>query len=98
MARTITTTKRKRGIFGTIVWWLFLAFNALMAFWMFGLWSTVGQQNDLTDGSAESAGAVIGGTLASGMILTIWIIGALILGLIVALTRGKTVTVQETVD
>ncbi|RVP80427.1 hypothetical protein [Sinorhizobium meliloti] len=35
MAKVIKTTKRKRGVFGTIVWWLFLAFNGLMALWVF---------------------------------------------------------------
>lgn len=98
MATIVRTEKRKRGIFGMLVWWVFLAFNAIMAALCFMTIKgavDVGQQ---TTDAAHQAGAAIGGTLATGLMLTIWLVGSLILGLIVALTRGKTVTTERVVD
>ncbi|RVL02490.1 hypothetical protein [Sinorhizobium meliloti] len=97
MAKVIKTTKRKRGVFGTIVWWLFLAFNGLMALWVFWAIKMAAQHAQATTDAAVQAGSVIGGTIATGLLVSLWLFGSLILGLIVALTRGKTVTVEETV-
>lgn len=98
MATIVRTEVRKRGIFGTIMWWLFLAYNAIM-----GLAFVAGMKGatDFTAkavGQAERAGAAIGTVFGAGMVLTVWLIGALILGLVVALTRGKKVTIEKTID
>lgn len=98
MATVIRTTKRKRGFFGTIVWWLFLAFNVLMAIWLFASINAAGQQYQASTDAAYQAGTAIGGTLAVGGLLIFWLIGSLILGLIVALTKGKEVTTEKVVD
>lgn len=97
MAKVIKTTKRKRGVFGTIVWWLFLAFNGLMTLWVFWAIKMAAQHAQATTDAAVQTGSVIGGTIATGLLVSLWLFGSLILGLIVALTRGKTVTVEETV-
>ncbi|AQQ02402.1 hypothetical protein B0E33_01355 [Roseibium algicola] len=98
MATVIRTTKRKRGIFGTIMWWLFLAFNAIMLIFtgliVYGGGSAVTNTQD----AAEQAGAVIGTGIGVSIMISAWLTGSLILGLIVALTRGKEVTVERTVD
>lgn len=98
MATIVRTEKRKRGIFGTLVWWVFLAFNALMALWLFFGLSHVADQAPKAASGAEQAGMAIGGAIAAGMLLSVWLIGALILGLIVALTRGKTITIEKVID
>ena len=97
MAKVIRTTKRQRGIFGTIVWWLFLAWNGLMALWVFWAIKMTTDQVQVTSDAAAQAGTAIGGTIATGALLGLWLVGSLILGLVVALTRGKSVTVEETV-
>ena len=98
MAKVIRTEKRKRGIFGTLIWWAFLAFNGFMGLWTYMAIRGVSDHMQTTTEAAERAGAAIGGTLATGFILSLWLTGSLILGLIVALTRGKTVTIEEVVE
>lgn len=98
MAQIVRIEQRKRGIFGTIVWWLFLAFNAFMAAWMYFAISSVAEVASQTSDAAQQAGAAIGGTIASGMILWLWLLGAVILGLIVALSRGKKVTIEKVIE
>jgi hypothetical protein len=50
-----------------------------------------------THGSAEQAGQAIGGTIGSGVILFFWVAGAVILGLIAMLTRGRKTIITEDV-
>lgn len=44
---------------------------------------------------AEKAGAAIGATLGTGMVLTFWVMGTVILGLMMLFTRGKKVIVTK---
>lgn len=98
MATIVRTEKRKRGVFGTIIWWAFLVFNAFMGLVMYYAISTSADHAGKAASEAEQAGAAVGGVFASGVILSIWLVGALILGLIVALTRGKVVTIEKVLD
>lgn len=98
MATVVRTETRKRGIFGMAMWWLFLGYNGLMAAAFFAGMKGAGQTVQQSVDPAEKAGAAIGTALGGGLILSIWLVGALILGLIVALTRGKKVTVEKTID
>ncbi len=76
----------KRSLFGKLCKLVFIAFNILMAFWIFGGVShNVSDMNGLN--SAEHAGAVIGTGLAVGMLITLWVAGDIILGLFTLLTR-----------
>lgn len=80
--------KVKRGFFGKIIKWSFIAFNILMLIWM------VAGMNNATSGmdkmtSAEQAGAAIGTGIGAMIIMAIWFFGAIILGLFVLLTRPK---------
>ncbi|MEY9717918.1 fatty acid desaturase [Sinorhizobium fredii] len=98
MATVVRTEKRKRGIFGTLVWWVFLAFNGFMGLWIFYVIKFASEKFEQTADAATQAGTAIGGTVAAGMLLSLWLIGSVILGLIVALTRGKTVTVERLIE
>jgi len=80
--------KAKRGFFGKLVKWGFVAFNILMAIWL------VGGMGAATEGmeamsEAERAGAAIGTGLGAALILGIWVVGDIILGLFVLFTRPK---------
>jgi ssDNA-binding Zn-finger/Zn-ribbon topoisomerase 1 len=80
--------KAKRGFFGKIIKWLFIGFNLLMLFWLISYMGTVGEAV-ATGNEAESTGAAIGGTIGTGMLMSIWVFGDIILGLLVLFTRPK---------
>lgn len=78
----------KRGFFGKLIKWSFVAFNIIMALWIFG-----GIQN-ASEGmvgmsEAEQAGATIGTGIGVALLLVVWVIGDIILGLLVLFTRPK---------
>lgn len=80
--------KPKRGFFGKLVKWGFIGFNILMVIWL------VGGMHAATEGmeamsEAEEVGAAIGTGLGAAMILSIWVMGDIILGLLVLFTRPK---------
>lgn len=47
---------------------------------------------------AEQAGAAIGTALGIGMVLTIWVFGAIIFGLLSFMTRGAKVITETVVE
>lgn len=98
MATIVRTETRKRGVFGMVMWWLFLAYNALMGVAFVAGMKGAGETLQQSAEPAARAGAALGTALGAGVLLAIWLTGALILGLIVALTRGKKVIVERTVD
>jgi hypothetical protein len=73
---------------------VFWGFNAVMAFWLFGYWSSISP----VSGDAAKAGQAVGVTLATGMVLFFWAAGALITGLFVMLTRGRRTYIEEHID
>lgn len=94
MAKIIRKEIRKRGFFGKLWLLLFWAYNALMALWVGSYWSHVTPQ--LTAGSsAEQTGTAIGATLGTGVIMSFWVCGIIILGVATLLTRGKTLIIEE---
>ena len=92
---TVTIQKRKRGPFGWLIAILFWGFNVLMAVWLFGAFGTTVEQYQSATTEAARAGTAIGATLGVGMILVIWGLGAIILGMMMLFTRGKTVSITE---
>lgn len=86
---------RKRGFFGKLFKILFIVFNILMLAWVVSYWATIGQQVGASGSEAAKAGAAIGATLGTGMLLFFWVAGAVILGLITMLTRGETIVITE---
>ncbi|MCC1491556.1 zinc ribbon domain-containing protein [Cognatishimia sp. F0-27] len=80
--------KPKRGFFGVLIKWTFILFNILMLVWLVGgTGAAVDTQAGLS--GAELAGAQIGTGIGVALILSIWVIGDIILGLLVLFTRPK---------
>jgi hypothetical protein len=98
LATTIRTERRKRGIIGRLFLFLFWLFNILMLIWLIGGLASTGDSFASATSEAQKAGAAIGTAIGMGLILAIWAAGALILGLIVAMTPGKTVITETTKD
>lgn len=86
---------RKRSIFGKFIKWTFILFNLLMVAWLFSYWGTLGDISDKAGSDAGRAGVAVGGTVASGMIIFIWMAGAVILGIITMFTRGQKILISE---
>jgi hypothetical protein len=82
-------TTPSRGVFGTLVKWLFIGFNLFM------LWAVIaglGSASETVTGygsDAEKAGAAIGTGIGAMFLLFIWVAGSVILALITLLTRPK---------
>jgi hypothetical protein len=92
--RTIQKEIRKRGFFGWVFLVLFWLYNAFMAAWLFTYWQQVSRID--APSSAAHTGVIIGGTIATGVIVFFWVAGAVILGLFALLTRGrKTIIIQD---
>ena len=95
MATIIRKETRKRGFFGWVFLVLFILFNLIMLFWMWGGMSAA--TSTVANGAAEEAGRAIGTAIGAGVILFVWVAGAIILGLFALLTRGRKTIVEETV-
>ena len=81
--------KPKRGFFGFVFKWLFIAFNLLMFAWLVAGVGAGGEAMETAQSEAERAGAAIGTGLGFSMILPLWVMGDVILGLLVLLTRPR---------
>jgi hypothetical protein len=80
--------KAKRSFFGKIIKWSFIAFNLVMAFWIYAGTKSASEGMAALDG-AEQAGAAIGTGIGVALLLGIWVIGDIILGLFVLFTRPR---------
>jgi len=81
--------KARRGPIGWTLKWLFIAFNLVMAVLLFAGLGSVGETMNTATSEAERAGTAIGATIGTGLVLVFWMAGAVILGLLVLLTRPK---------
>lgn len=78
--------KPSRGFFGYIFLILFIGFNVLMVAWLVTYWGQVG--GALNEGSDTArAGATIGATIGTGLVLGIWAVGDILLDVFVYLTK-----------
>ena len=98
MARVVKSEVRERGTFGKLIKWTFVLFNVVMPVWMLTTCASAGEIMNQAQTDAEQAGTAIGATVASGILLFIWLAGAVILGLLVLMTRGKKLIVEEVVE
>jgi hypothetical protein len=96
MAKIIRREIRKRGFFGQLFKWAFILFNLAMGWWLFSYWATLGGHLNKAADEYSRAGAFIGGTIGTGLILFFWLAGTVIIGLFALLTRGKVTIVEET--
>ena len=98
MTKIIRTVKHVRGPFGKFIKWLFIIFNGLMALWLFSYWIDVAPMVSESESGAAQAGAAIGSTIGTGLILMLWMIGDIILGIPVLFSRGKRIEIEETAE
>lgn len=89
----VRTERRERSAIGKLVKWLFIGFNIFCAIWMTSGLSAVSKIQ--THSSAEQIGANIGATLGFAAIGSIWLFGAILLGILVLLSRGDTIIIEE---
>jgi hypothetical protein len=96
MSTVVRREIRKRGFFGKLFKFLFIAFNVLMLIWMIAYWVQVGHM--ITDATSEAVktGAAVGTTLGTTFILFFWAAGSLVLGLLTMLSRGAKIIIEET--
>jgi hypothetical protein len=93
MASVTKVEKRQRGFIGQFFYLVFIGFNLLMLVWFVSGLVTV---SGIPVGSdAERAGRAIGAAIGFGLLLTFWLIGALVLGILAAVTRGNKVIVED---
>ena len=89
----VRTEKRERSAIGKVIKWIFIAFNLLMALWLVGGLHSASKIQ--TFSAAEQIGAGIGVTIGVAVLLVLWAIGDLILGILVLVTRGSKVIIEE---
>ena len=77
---------RQRGVLGTIILWLFIAWNVGMP-----LLAIVVMANESTE-------AGNGSTEAGTALVTLWIMGAPVLGLMVLCSRGRKIIITRTTN
>lgn len=82
--------KPRRSLFGKLTVGVFWVFNALMALWIFAAMRQGSEFQESLATEAERAGAAVGTGIGVTMLLILWVIGAVILGLMALLTRPKT--------
>lgn len=97
LMRVIRREVRRRGFFGWLFLILFLAFNALMLLWLVAAIVQVAQM-DPGPTDAHKVGGAVGAAIGYGLILFMWVCGAVITGLLAMLTRGRRTVIEETVE
>lgn len=89
MTPIVRLARRRRGLFGILAWRTFLVFNALMGLsFFYAIMFTSAKVGEGVHAEMQ-AGSSTGGTGTAGVLFWTWLIGAVILGLIVALARRK---------
>ncbi|WP_026986542.1 hypothetical protein [Fodinicurvata fenggangensis] len=79
----------KRGFWGKLFKWGFIVFNVIMVVWLVGYWMELGEMTSGSVSDAERTGQAIGGTIGTGLLLVLWVMGDIILGFLVLFTRPK---------
>lgn len=81
--------KPRRSIFGVLIKWTFILFNIFMIYALFKGLGGTGEVISHATSEAERAGAALGAGLGMMAIGTIWVIGDIVIGILVFLTRPK---------
>lgn len=82
-----TLRKPTRTLFGKIAKWAFIGFNVLMLVWLVVGLGAGGEVVQGAKSEAEAAGAAIGTGIGVMLIISTWVSGDFLLGIIVLLTR-----------
>lgn len=83
--------KRRRGCFGMLIAVAFWVFNVVMALWIVGAWFSTTLES--TPGMEGLEGVAV--FVATGVLLWIWLFGAIILGIMMFATRGRKVIMNR---
>jgi len=89
----VRTERRERSLVGQLFKWAFIGFNLLMVVWIFGGLHSVSRIQ--THSTLEQLGTAIGATIGITVLLILWALGDLILGVLVLVTRGNKVIIEE---
>ncbi|MDU5779439.1 MAG: hypothetical protein E6Z83_01385 [Pantoea sp.] len=81
--------KPKRTLFGKIVKIVFILFNLLMIYSIFAGMGASGDVINNAASDAERAGAALGAGMGAMMLGILWVVGDIIIGTLVFLTRPK---------
>ncbi|MXF04472.1 zinc ribbon domain-containing protein [Escherichia coli] len=81
--------KNKRSLLGNIIKWFFILFNIFMIYSLFAGLGGSGEVINNASSDAERAGATLGAGLGLILIGSLWVIGDIIIGAFVFLTRPK---------
>jgi hypothetical protein len=88
MRKVVRKEVRQRGFLGWVFLLIFIGFNLLMLAWLCSYWQVL--STGVESGTdAQRVGAAIGGAIGTGVILFVWLVGAVITGLFAILTRGR---------
>ena len=98
MVQVIRREVRKRGVFGKLLKFLFIAFNLLMLVWLVSYWVQVGSVFNTVNSDVGRTGVSIGATLGTSFIIFFWAAGAIILGLLTMFSRGSKILIEETTE
>ncbi|WP_090902384.1 zinc ribbon domain-containing protein [Azotobacter beijerinckii] len=80
--------KPKRGLLGKLIKFSFILFNLLMIIWLVaGMGAATEGMEAMSE--VEKTGTAIGAGIGFAMIMSIWVCGDIILGVLVLLTRPK---------
>lgn len=90
----VRTERRERGFVGHLFKRVFIGFNLFMIVWLLGGLHAVSKIETHT--AAEQIGGAIGAGIGVTMLLMLWGLGDLILGVLVLLTRGNKIIIEET--
>jgi hypothetical protein len=89
----VGTVKRERSFVGQLFKWAFIGFNFLMIVWISG--GVLSASRIQTHSPLEQIGTTIGATIGVTLLVILWALGDLILGILVLLTRGNRVIIEE---
>ena len=88
--------KRRRGLLGVLVAAVFWLFNLVMAALVVVPWLVVA--GDPPEAAAQVAGGFLAASWWTTAALSIWFIGAVILGIMMLVTRGKKIVLTRNPD
>jgi hypothetical protein len=95
MSTVVRHERYQRGVFGKIFKFCFVAFNLLMVVWLISYWVQIGSMYNGITSEAGRAGASIGATVGTSMLLFLWLCGDVILGLLTFFSRGEKIITEE---
>ncbi len=94
--RVTFVARAPRGAFGRVCKWTFIGFNLLMLVLLLANCAVVIPYLASEDPDVAMGAGMFGAMLAAG-IWVIWPVGALVLGVLTLLTRGRRVTLEQNI-